>query len=281
MRIFYTLLAVATFIFGFDWLSVKSRNALFTFVVTCTKQTMLKILAIAAHPDDVELSCSGTILKHTQMGHAVGILDLTEGELGTRGSVELRYEEAANAAAVMGVSVRLNARMPDGFFKNDEQNQRILIAYIRHFRPEIVIANALSDRHPDHGKGGRLIADACFLAGLRKIETEWEGKPQDAWRPKRVFHMIQDRVLEPSFVVDISDVFEKKMESILCYKSQFTNAESSEPETYISSNQFMTTIISRDTLMGKRIGVAHGEGFVCENTPGIKDLDQLILPVFP
>ncbi len=242
---------------------------------------MLKILAIAAHPDDVELSASGTILKHTQMGHAVAILDLTEGELGTRGSVELRYEEAANAAKVLGVPVRMNARMADGFFKNDEENQRTLIAYIRHFRPEIVIANALSDRHPDHGKGGKLIADACFLSGLRKIETEWEGKPQDAWRPKRVFHMIQDRVLEPSFIVDISSVYEKKMESILCYKSQFASNDSTEPETYISSDQFLNTIRGRDTLMGKRIGVAYGEGFVCENTPGIKDLDQLILPIFP
>ena len=245
---------------------------------------MLKILAIAAHPDDIELSCSGTIIKHTNMGHEVAILDLTEGELGTRGSVALRYEEAAKAAKVMGVKVRLNARMADGFFKNDEEHQRKLVAYIRHFKPEIVIANALSDRHPDHGKGGRLIADACFLSGLRKIETEWEGQKQEAWRPKRVFHMIQDRVLEPTFIVDVSDVFEKKMESILCYSSQFVSGKSandSEPQTYISSSNFMDAIVSRDTLMGKKIGVRYGEAFVCESTPGISDLDKLLLPEFP
>ena len=243
---------------------------------------MLKILAIAAHPDDVELSCSGTIIKHTQLGHEVGILDLTEGELGTRGSVELRYEEAANAAKVMGVKFRMNARMADGFFRNDEAHQRTLIRYIRYFKPEIVLANALEDRHPDHGKGGRLIADACFLSGLRKIETEWEGVKQEAWRPKRVFHMIQDRLLEPTFIVDISDVFEKKMESIYCYKSQFVaSIESTEPGTYISNRAFMDAIIAKDTVLGKRIGARYGEGFISENLPGIANLDSLLLPQMP
>jgi bacillithiol biosynthesis deacetylase BshB1 len=240
---------------------------------------MLKILAIAAHPDDIELSAAGTILKHTMAGDAVGILDLTEGELGTRGSVALRYEEAADAAKAMGVQVRMNAQLPDGFFRNDEESQRKLIKYIRHFKPQVVIANALEDRHPDHGKGGRLIADACFLAGLRKIETEWEGQPQEAWRPKRVFHMIQDRNLEPDFIVDISATFQKKIEAIKCYKSQFHDPLSTEPITYISTNNFLDQIQYRDALAGKKIGTQYGEGFICENVPGIDSLDSLIYPL--
>lgn len=239
---------------------------------------MLKILAIAAHPDDVELSCAGTLIKHVQAGDAVGILDLTEGELGTRGSVAQRYAEAEAAAKVMGVQVRKNLQIRDGFFRNDEATQLKLIAYIRHYRPEIVIANALEDRHPDHGKGGRLIADACFLSGLRKIETEWEGVKQEEWRPKRVFHMIQDRALEPSFVVDITDTFEQKMEAIKCYTSQFHNPESDEPLTYISTGSFLDTIKSRDSIAGKRIGTEYAEGYVCENIPGIADLNSLLLP---
>lgn len=239
---------------------------------------MLKILAIAAHPDDIELSAAGTIIKHTRAGDAVGILDLTEGELGTRGSVALRYQEAADAAKVMGVQVRMNAQLPDGFFKNDEASQRKLITYIRHFRPQIVIANALEDRHPDHGKGGKLIADACFLSGLRKIETEWEGKRQEAWRPKRVFHMIQDRMLEPTFIVDTSDTFEQKMEAIKCYKSQFHDIDSNEPLTYISTGNFLKSVKAKDMLAGKKIGTQYGEGFICENLPGIDSLNDLILP---
>jgi len=244
---------------------------------------MLKILAIATHPDDLELGCAGTLIKHAQAGDAVGILDLTEGELGSRGSVALRYEEAAAAAKVIGVKVRENARMADGFFRNDEEHQRKLIAFIRRFRPEIVIGNALRDRHPDHGRGGRLIADACFLAGLRKIETSWDGVPQEAWRPKRVYHMIQDRLFEPSFIVDTSDVMNQKLDAIKCYKSQFHAADyvSDEPPTYISGEGFLNNIIGRDALMGKRIGVKYGEGFVSENIPGINSLDDLLLPEFP
>ena len=239
---------------------------------------MLKILAIAAHPDDVELSCAGTIIKHTRAGQAVGILDLTEGELGTRGNVATRYEEAAAAAKVMGVQIRDNAQMADGFFRNDEAHQRKLIAYIRHYRPEIVIANALEDRHPDHGKGGRLIADACFFSGLTKIETEWQGKKQEAWRPKRIFHMIQDRALTPSFAVDITDTFEAKMEAIRCYKTQFHNPNLGGPVTYISTEGFLNNIMYRDSLMGKRIVVQYAEAFTCEILPGITSLDSLLLP---
>jgi bacillithiol biosynthesis deacetylase BshB1 len=241
----------------------------------------LHILAIAAHPDDIELSCAGTLIKHAQAGQAVGILDLTEGELGTRGSVALRYEEAANAAKVIGVVTRENAQMADGFFKNDEAHLRKLIAYIRYYQPEIVIANALEDRHPDHGKGGRLIADACFLAGLRKIETDWQEEKQQPWRPKRVFHMIQDRQLEPTFIVDISAAFEKKMEAIKCYKSQFHDPASKEPVTYIATEGFLNKIIYRDSLTGQKIGAQYGEGFICENIPGIASLDSLILPQLP
>lgn len=238
----------------------------------------LHLLAIAAHPDDVELGCAGTLIKHARIGQAVGIVDLTEGELGTRGTVQDRYAEAAAAAGIMGVRVRHNARMADGFFRNDEEHQRSLIRYIRLHQPDIVIANALSDRHPDHGRGGRLIADACFLAGLRKVETEWEGKAQQAWRPKRVFHMIQDRQLEPTFIVDISDAFDTKLEAIKAYKSQFHNPDSDEPMTYIASQSFLKQIEYRDALMGKKIGTKYGEGFISENIVGVSDLDRLVYP---
>lgn len=241
----------------------------------------LHILAIAAHPDDIELSCAGTLIKHALAGQAVGILDLTQGELGTRGSVALRYQEAEIAAEIMGVKVRTNARMSDGFFRNDEEHQRQLIAYIRHFRPDIVLGNALIDRHPDHGRGGRLIADACFFSGLRKIETEWEGVVQEPWRPRRVYHYIQDRLLQPSFIVDVSEVYDKKMEAIRSYKSQFHDPASDEPDTYISSENFLNFIMYRDAIWGKHIGTGYGEGFITENMLGINDLDDLILPVLP
>lgn len=241
----------------------------------------LNILAIAVHPDDIELSCSGTIIKHTSMGETVGIVDLTAGELGTRGTAELRLQEAADAARVMGVAVRENAGMRDGFFKNDEEHQLKLITYIRKYQPDIVIANALSDRHPDHGRAGKLIADACFLAGLKKVATEIDGQPQQAWRPKRVYHMIQDRIQEPNFVVDISSSYAKKMEAIKCYKSQFHDPNSNEPITYIATEGFLKHIEARDAMMGKRIGAQYGEGFICENVPGIDNLNNLFLPELP
>lgn len=241
----------------------------------------LHILAIAAHPDDIELSCAGTLIKHAKKGQAVGIVDLTEGELGTRGTPAIRLQEAQDAAKVMGVKVRENAGMADGFFLNDREHQLKLVAYIRKYRPEIVIANALADRHPDHGKGGRLIADACFLAGLRKVETMYEGKPQDAWRPKRVYHIIQDRFTEPNFIVDISSEHEQKMEAIKAYKSQFHDPNSNEPLTYISQGGFLEHIAARAALLGKRIGATYGEGFVSENVPGLPDLDVMLLPELP
>lgn len=239
----------------------------------------LHILAIAAHPDDVELGCGGTLTKHALMGQRVGILDLTEGELGTRGTVQDRYAEAAKAAEIMGLAVRENARIRDGFFKNDEEHQKHIIHFIRKYQPEIVIANAPEDRHPDHGRGFQLVSDACFLAGLRKIETfNEDGTPQSAWRPKRVFSLIQDRQLEPSFIVDISETFDAKMEAIKAYTSQFYKPGSDEPITYIATQNFTDQIIYRDSLMGKKIGTQYGEGFISVNIPGISSLDQLIYP---
>ncbi len=238
----------------------------------------LHILAIAVHPDDIELGCAGILIKHAAAGQFTGILDLTRGELGTRGTPEIRTQEAANAAKAMGVSVREDAGMRDGFFRNDEEHQMRLIPYIRRWRPEIVITNALEDRHPDHGRAGRLVADACFLAGLRMIPTTYQGQPQETWRPKRVFHMIQDRQLTPTFIVDVTEVHKQKLAAIQCYKSQFHNPDSNEPETYISSQNFLEQIKYRDALLGKRIGTKYGEGLVSENLPGLADLNGLILP---
>jgi bacillithiol biosynthesis deacetylase BshB1 len=238
----------------------------------------LHILAIAVHPDDIELSAAGTLIAHSDKGQQVGILDLTQGELGTRGSGELRLKEAADAAEIMGVAVRENAGMRDGFFRNDEEHQLKLIHYIRKYQPDIVIANALADRHPDHGRAARLIADACFLAGLRKVETMEDGKPQEAWRPKRIFHMIQDRFAEPTIIVDISAGFERKIEAMKAYKSQFHDPSSNEPMTYIASLDFFEGIKARAMMLGKRIGAKYGEGFVCENVPGVSDLDALVYP---
>lgn len=238
----------------------------------------LHILAIAVHPDDLELGAGGTLAKHAKMGQAVGVIDLTKGELGTRGTPELRLQEAADAAAIMGLAVRENLGMRDGFLVNDEVHQLELIKYIRKYQPDIVITNALEDRHPDHGKSGKLIADACFLAGLRKIATTLDGVDQKAWRPKRVYHMIQDRFIEPTFIVDVTDTHQIKMEAIKAYKSQFHNPDSDEPLTYIAQGGFLDAIEARSLLLGKRIGVKYGEGFICENLPGIDNLDDLLLP---
>lgn len=238
----------------------------------------LHILAIAVHPDDIELGCAGILIKHTQQGHQVGILDLTRGELGTRGTPEIRIQEAKAAASIMGISIRENAGMRDGFFRNDEEHQMQLIPYLRRWRPDIVITNSLEDRHPDHGRAGRFVADSCFLSGLRMIQTQYGGTSQQAWRPKRVYHMIQDRLLEPSFIVDVSSVHTRKLDAIRAFKSQFHNPGSTEPETYISSQNFLEQVKSRDALMGKRIGTVYGEGLISENTPGISDLSSLILP---
>ncbi len=239
----------------------------------------LDILAIAAHPDDVELGCSGTLLMEINNGKKVGIVDLTQGELGTRGTIQTRQKEAQHAAELMGVMVRENLKMQDGFFKNDSTHQLQLIEVIRKYQPEIILANALEDRHPDHGRAARLTADAAFFSGLRKIITKDEnGNPQQAWRPKYVFHFIQDRYLEPSFIVDISPVFDQRMKAVSCYTTQFYTGniqEDDEPQSYISSPDFLDGIIARARMMGKKIGVKFGEGFITEKAIGFKTFDSL------
>lgn len=238
----------------------------------------LDILAIAAHPDDVELGCSGTLMAHIAQGKKVGIVDLTKGELGTRGTPELRLQEAAAAAEIMGVTVRENAGFADGFFKNDEQHQKALMYYIRKYQPEIVLANAIDDRHPDHGRGAELIREACFYSGLRMIKTiDEQGQEQEPWRPKQVYHFVQDRYINPDFIVDVTPYFERKMEAILAFKSQFfvEDYSSDEPQSYISSPEFLNFIRSRSAEYGHAIGVAHGEGFTTDRKLGVKNLFAL------
>ena len=237
----------------------------------------LDILAFGVHPDDVELGCAGTLLAAHKEGKKTGIIDLTQGELGTRGTAETRLTEATNAAAILGVHHRENLKMADGFFQNDETNQRKIIEIIRKFRPEIIFANAPEDRHPDHGRSAKLIADAAFISGLRKVETvDANGNLQEAFRPSYVFHYIQDRFLEPSFVIDISPFMALKMEAVLAYQTQFHNPNLNEPQTYISSPQFLDTVRGRDAMLGKRIGVEFAEGFITEKTIGVSSLDAFI-----
>ncbi|MHA4810079.1 bacillithiol biosynthesis deacetylase BshB1 [Flavitalea flava] len=239
----------------------------------------LDILAIAVHPDDVELGCSGTLLMEKSHGKKTGVVDLTRGELGTRGTAEIRAKESERAAAILQLDARENLGMADGFFRNDEAHQRLLIRAIRKYRPEIVLANALADRHPDHGRAGNLISEACFLSGLRKIETlDQDGIPQQHWRPKYVFHYIQDRYANPSFVYDITPVFEQKLESIKAYSSQFHSVEygKEEPQTYISTPEFLNSIIGRHQMFGKMIGVPYAEGFITEKMIGVRDFDALV-----
>lgn len=239
----------------------------------------LDILAIAVHPDDVELGCAGTLMMEKMNGKTIGVVDLTRGELGTRGNAELRAQEAARSAEILGLDVRENLGMADGFFRNDEEHQRLLIAAIRKYRPEIVLANSLEDRHPDHGRAGHLISDACFLSGLRKIETvDSAGRLQEQWRPKYVFHYIQDRYYTPSFVYDISPVFEAKLASIKAYSSQFFSTEygENEPQTYISTPEFLNAIIGRHQMFGKMIGVPYAEGFITEKMIGVRDFESFV-----
>ncbi len=236
----------------------------------------LDILAFGAHPDDVELGCSGTIAKEVSLGKKVGVIDLTRGELGTRGSVEIRNQEASLAAEILGLTVRENLNMRDGFFVNDEAHQMEIIKRIRKYRPEIVICNAIEDRHIDHGKGSKLVSDACFLSGLRKIETTHEGEVQEAWRPKVVYHYIQWKNIEPDFVVDISDFIDQKTQSILAYASQFYSENSNEPVTPIATKNFLESIHYRSQDFGRLIGVDYAEGFTTERYVAVKSLGDLI-----
>jgi bacillithiol biosynthesis deacetylase BshB1 len=221
----------------------------------------LDILAFGAHPDDVELSCSGTILKNISLGKKAGIIDLTRGELGTRGSAAIRLKESASAAKILGVSFRENLKMADGFFQNDKKHLLAVIKEIRRYKPDVILANAVEDRHPDHGRAAKLVADASFYSGLFRIETKLNGKKQEAWRPKVVYHYIQYRKLNPDFVIDISSLMEKKVEAIKAFRSQFYNPGSTEPETLISSSDFLKHIYSRAGEHGKIMNVQYGEGF--------------------
>jgi N-acetylglucosamine malate deacetylase 1 len=236
----------------------------------------LDILAVGAHPDDVELSCSGTLAKEVDRGKKVGILDLTRGEMGTRGTAETRKEEAAAAAEILGISMRHNLGFRDAYFINDEAHQLEVIKILRKYRPEIVLCNAVEDRHIDHGRGAKLVSEACFLSGLRKVETTYEGEVQEAWRPKLVYHYIQWRNLEPDVVVDISGYMDKKLAAVKAYKTQFYDENSKEPSTPISSDNFLDSITYRARDLGRLIGTDHAEGFTVERYAAVDSIFDLI-----
>lgn len=234
------------------------------------------ILAISAHPDDVELSCGGTILKHVLMGKRVAIVDLTRGELGTRGTAETRKEEAQNAADILGLVARENLAMKDGFFNDSEEHKRKLITAIRKYQPEIILANSITDRHPDHGKASKLVSECCFLAGLSKIETVDNGENQIAWRPQAIYHYIQDRYINPDFIVDVTDFIDKKIEVVKAYKTQFYDPNSKEPETPISGEGFFDFLKSRAREFGRLIKTDFGEGFTVEVPLKVEDITKTI-----
>ena len=238
----------------------------------------LDILAFGSHPDDVELGCGATIVKEISNGKKVGIIDLTRGELGTRGSAEIRDEEAKVAAEILRVSVRENLEFADGFFVNDKKHQLEVIKIIRKYQPEIVLCNSIDDRHIDHGKGSKLVSDACFLSGLIKIDTKFDGddKLQAPWRPKHVYHYIQWKSLTPDFVVDVTGFMDKKIESIKAYSSQFYDSKSKEPQTPITSKNFFDSLDYRARDFGRLIGVEHAEGFTTERLLAVNKLDDLI-----
>lgn len=229
--------------------------------------TGLDILAIGIHPDDVELGCGGTIVSNVAKGRSVGVLDLSRGEMGTRGNPKLRTQEAMKSADCMGINFREQLEMEDCFFSNDKAHLLLIVKKIREHRPKVVLCNAISDRHPDHGRAARLVADGCFYAGLRKIETG-----QSFWRPNSVYHYIQDHFHHPNFVLDVSDFAKKKREAILCYDSQFFNPESVEPETAISSEDFLESVFAKMRIWGRSIGVSYGEGFMTEKYIGVRDI---------
>ncbi len=237
----------------------------------------LDILVIAAHPDDAELGCGGTIVKHIKAGRTVGVVDLTRGELGTRGTPQSREKEAAESSRLMGLSVRTNLGLPDGFFQNQEDHQRKVIAAIRAYRPEIVLANAIHDRHPDHGRGSDIAYSSCFLSGLSKVETiDAKGAKQEPWRPNAVYHYVQSQFIAPDFVIDISEEWEQKMIAIKAFKTQFFDPSSKEPTTYISTPEFLDLLEARAIEMGHAIGVKYGEGFVARRWVGVRSLYDLI-----
>ena len=232
-------------------------------------------MVIAAHPDDAELGCSGTILSHVAKGYKVGIVDLTQGEMGTRGTPEIRLQEAEEAGKILKLTARENLGFKDIYFLNDEAHQLKLIEVIRKYQPEIVIANAVTDRHPDHGKGSELASKACFMSGLRKIETSYNGENQEPWRPKFVYHYIQNNYINPDFIVDITPYWDEKIASIMAFKSQFFDPNSKEPSSFISDPEFLPFIESRARDFGHRIMTTYGEGFTVERYIGVDDLFDL------
>jgi bacillithiol biosynthesis deacetylase BshB1 len=236
----------------------------------------LDILAIGAHPDDVELGCGATIAKEISLGKKVGIVDLTRGELGTRGSAKIRDQESADSAKILGVQVRENLKFLDGFFTNDMKNQLEVIKMIRKYQPEIVLCNAVQDRHIDHGKGSKLVSDACFLSGLIKVETVYNGETQQEWRPKRVYHYIQWENLKPDFVVDVTGFIDIKIDAVKAFSSQFYDPNSKEPISPITSKNFMDSIKYRAKDLGRLIGTEYAEGFTVERYVAVKSLDDLI-----
>jgi bacillithiol biosynthesis deacetylase BshB1 len=235
----------------------------------------LDILAFGAHPDDVELGCGATLAKEISLGKKIGIVDLTRGELGTRGSAELRDKEAKKAADILGVSVRENLAFADGFFINDKEHQLSIIKMIRKYQPKIVLCNAIDDRHIDHGKGSKLVSDACFLSGLSKIVTKDNDEVQKEWRPKNVYHYIQWKNIEPDFVVDVSGFIDYKTKSVLAYSSQFFDPDSDEPETPITSKNFIDSVNYRARDLGRLIGVDYAEGFTTERYVAVENLDKI------
>lgn len=236
----------------------------------------IDILAFAAHPDDIELSAAGTLIKHIQQGKTVAIVDLTQGELGSRGTIETRYSEANAASQIMGISERVNLKMEDGFFTHSQENLLKVVEQIRYFKPEIVLCNAIEDRHPDHAKGSKLVSEACFLAGLRKIETTSNGMQQEAHRPKAVYHYIQDRYIKPDFVVDVTPYVVKKFDAIKAYKTQFYDPNSKEPQTPISGEEFFEFLRGRMSEYGRAIGVKYAEGFTVERLIGVESFFDLV-----
>ena len=238
----------------------------------------IDVLVIAAHPDDAELFCGGTILSHVAQGKKVAVLDLTRGELGSRGTVETRTSEANKAAGILGLSFRENLGFADGFFQNDREHQLQIVRKIREHRPELILTNAVRDRHPDHGKAAQLVVDACFLSGLIKVETEWGGKMQEPWRPAHIYHFIQTDYIKPDFIVDISKFFEKKIEAVSAYKTQFFSPDynSDEPQTLISSPEYMKFLEGRAREFGQAVRVEYGEGFTKVRDLGVSSLFDLI-----
>ncbi|MDA8692740.1 bacillithiol biosynthesis deacetylase BshB1 [Saprospiraceae bacterium] len=236
----------------------------------------LDILAIGVHPDDIELGCGATILKQISLGYKVGFLDLTQGELGTRGTAEIRIKEAEAARAYANADVRVNLGMKDGFFQNTPENKLKIIEVVRRFQPDVVLANATHDRHPDHGNASKLIYEACFLSGLSKIITTYNNESQPKWRPRKILNYIQDYDIKPDVLVDVTDFMDKKVELVLQYKSQFYDPNSTEDDTPISSPEFIDKLKGRAIEHGRRIGVRYGEGFTCRDFIGVEDIMDVL-----